>query len=157
MSPNACGNCTACCRVFAIPEFDKKAGDWCKHCDVGKGCKIYEKRPYRCAEFQCVWLQGKLKGDLLPDALRPDRCKVVFSATTNPKIMTALTMPGRPDAWKSPTVMKFIEFILRQGIAVAVGPPAADAQYLIRPDGSIRKINMTPPDADGMQWSKEEA
>lgn len=152
---NKCGSCTACCRVYSIPEFSKPAGPWCQHCTVGKGCKIYETRPARCADFQCLWLQSQEQDAAKPLApeLRPDRCKVVFAPSTNPKVMTAITMPGRPDAWKAPAVRELIDTINRVGMAVAVGPPAADAQLLIEPNGAVFKIRMTPPDKDGMQWS----
>ena len=151
---NNCGTCTACCRVYAIPEFAKPAGTWCDKCTVGKGCNIYPTRPQRCVDYACLWLQSqRQEGFALPPELRPDRCKVVFAPSTNEKIMTALTMPGRPDAWRSKVVMKLIARLNRAGLAVAVGPPAADAQFVIEADGSRRTVRMTPPDAEGMQWS----
>ena len=60
---NHCGTCTACCRVFAIPALNKPAGQWCQHCDIGVGCKIYNSRPQTCVEYECLWLQSQKRDD----------------------------------------------------------------------------------------------
>ena len=156
MTTNHCGTCTACCRVFAIPEMNKPAGKWCEQCDVGKGCKIYETRPSRCVDYECVWLQSRTRGDAahqLPDSLRPDRCKVVFSPTTNPRIIAACVLPGATDAWKRPDVKHLIDTLTFNDYAVAVAPPRSTLHLLIDKFGS-KQVEMTEPDADGMQWSK---
>jgi hypothetical protein len=150
---NRCGSCTQCCRVFAIPEFNKPAGKWCEHCAIGKGCKVYHERPARCVDFECLWLQADTRGQPLPAELRPDRCKVVFAPTTNERIMTAITMPGMPDAWQSKTVRGLIDRLLEGGIAVAIGPAAAQTQLVLHPDGTQRQVKMTEPDENGMIWS----
>ena len=89
---NNCGTCTACCRIFEIPELAKPAGKWCEHCEIGRGCTIYNERPAVCQEFECLWLLSQQRDDprehLAPE-LRPDRCKVVFSPSTNDRIMAA--------------------------------------------------------------------
>lgn len=151
---NKCGTCTACCRVYAIPEFNKPAGKWCEHCAIGKGCKIYATRPPRCVEYECFWLQSQTQGKPpLGPELRPDRCKVVFAPSTNDHIMSALTMPGRPDAWQAKVVRDLIDYLNRAGVAVAVGAPASRTQIMLSSDGSQRVVRMTEPDRDGMQWS----
>ena len=160
MSPpdvNHCGTCTACCRVYAIPDFAKPAGKWCDHCAVGKGCKIYATRPKRCVDFKCLWLlsQSQLSNKFGPE-LRPDKCKVVFAPSTNERIIGALTMPDRPDAWQGKAPLKLINQFLRAGFAVSIGPPAARKQLVLEPDGSRREVRMTEPDKDGMQWSIRE-
>lgn len=151
---NKCGTCTACCRVYAIPAVGTKAGEWCKHCDIGKGCKVYADRPPVCVEFACMWLQSQRHAPL-PIELRPDKSKVVFNMSTNPKIVTATTMPGAPDAWQKPAVMKLIKGLNAIGLAVTIGPPAALKQLLLGPDGSREVVEMTEPDENGMQWSKD--
>jgi len=153
---NKCGTCTACCRVYAIPEFKKPAGDWCQHCDTGKGCKTYGSRPARCVDFQCLWLASQSQGRAaLPVELRPDKCKVVFSPSTNDKIMTAITMPGYPLAWQTKIVATLIACLNRAGMAVAIGPPAADANIVVKPDGTAYRVKLSPPDENGMQWSEK--
>ena len=50
-----CGDCNMCCKLYSIhePKDFKKDYEWCKHCEVGVGCKIYESRPKHCKDFQC--------------------------------------------------------------------------------------------------------
>jgi hypothetical protein len=159
MTINECGSCTACCRVFAIPETSKPAGKWCDKCNIGKGCTIYETRPARCVDYECIWLQAKLRGDAqhkLPDSLRPDRCKVVFSPTTNPRIIAAMVMPGMTaNALQRDDVASLIHTLTANDFAVAVGEPNSLNHTLIDKFGS-KQVEMTEPDADGMQWSKNQ-
>ena len=37
--------CTACCKILKIRELNKPANTWCKHCNIGVGCGIYDSRP----------------------------------------------------------------------------------------------------------------
>lgn len=76
-----CGHCTACCLTHSVPEIKKEKGFWCPSCSIGKGCKVYQKRPESCREFQCLWLGGT--GD---DSFRPDRLGAVFSCTEDDKL-----------------------------------------------------------------------
>lgn len=156
---NHCGTCTACCRVFHIPEIDKPAGKWCQHCEVGVGCKIYDHRPTACQEFQCLYLQAQNRDDIrehLPGELRPDRCKVVFHPSTDPDVMAATTMVGSPGAWRRKPVKDLIDRLIMSGYRVAVGAPASLTRTLITSDGE-REQRMTPPDENGMQWNIPEA
>jgi hypothetical protein len=67
-----CGECTACCKTHGVREISKERGAWCPHCEIGKGCRLYEERPQGCREFRCTWLNG-LGG---PD-YRPDKINIV--------------------------------------------------------------------------------
>lgn len=153
---NHCGSCTACCRIYAIAEMpEKKAGDWCKHCDIGKGCKIYDQRPPTCVEFKCLWLLSQERNDLreqLAPELRPDKSKVVFAPSTNPLIMTATTLPGAPFAWGDSKVMAIISRLVNGGMAVVVGAPGSTRRKFISQEG-MREVQLTEPDRDGIQWS----
>jgi hypothetical protein len=152
-----CGSCTACCRVYAIPSLDKPAGKWCDHCAIGTGCKIYETRPELCIDFKCLWLQSRSREDRrehLPDELRPDRCKVVFSPTTNEEIMSAMVMPGQPDAFRKGAARRLIETMVKGGMRVVAGLPQATTKVMIDENGE-REVEMTEPDENGMQWSIE--
>jgi len=154
---NHCGECTACCRVFAIAEMaEKKAGDWCQHCAIGKGCKVYDARPQTCREFECLWLMSQKRADpreQLPAHLRPDKCKIVFSPSTNPSIMAATVLPGHGgDALKRKGVRELVEALVRGGGAVVVGEPAATKRVLIDRDG-WHPVRMTEPDEFGMQYN----
>lgn len=72
----SCGECTACCKFFAVPEVGKHGAEWCPRCVLGKGCTIYQDRPFACREFTCIWLNGK--GD---ESFRPDRLGVMIDTT----------------------------------------------------------------------------
>ena len=148
----ACGTCTACCRVYAIPELGKPAGEWCRHCDVGVGCKIYTERPNMCVNYSCFWLESQFNGVNLPVEMRPDKCKVVFSPTTNPEIMAGLTMKGYNDAWRKGSARKIIDLLLKAGLRVAVGAPTSTTKIMIDKYGE-KEVKMTAPDKNGMQWS----
>jgi uncharacterized protein len=155
MSHNHCGECNACCRVFEIPEINKPAGKWCEHCAISKGCTIYEDRPSMCVEFECLWLLSQRRMDpheQLGPELRPDRCKVVFSPSTNDQIMAATTMPGSPDAWRKPKVRALISTLVKGGGAVVAGSPRSTRRVMIDVNGP-REVYMTEPDENGMQWN----
>lgn len=60
-----CGDCNLCCKLPHIPKtyfkdttFEKKGFEWCKHCKIGKGCKVYEDRPKTCKTFECFYKVG---------------------------------------------------------------------------------------------------
>ena len=148
-----------CCRVYAIPQLDKPAGKWCQHCDIGKGCRVYETRPKLCVDYECLWLMSQSRDDprqrLAPE-LRPDRSKVVFSTTTDPTIMAAITMPGLSDAWRKGPARQLIGTLVKAGIRVSVGPPAARRRVNIDQHGE-HEVEMSEPDADGMQWSEPQS
>jgi hypothetical protein len=148
-----CGSCTACCRVYAIPAFNKPAGKWCDHCDIGKGCKAYETRPkHECADFQCLWLEMKSGGNNPADDLRPDRCKVVFSPTPRKGLISATTMPGHRDAFRKGAARRLIDGLIGSGMQVIVGPSLSTTKIMIDQFGE-RDIEMTEPDENGIQRS----
>ena len=68
----SCGGCTACCKTHSNGHFEKPAGTWCSKCNIGVGCREYNKRPDECKNFACLWLLGEF-----PDSFRPDRLKLV--------------------------------------------------------------------------------
>jgi len=73
MFERTCGNCTACCKTHSVPEVQSSSGKLCRNCIFGKGCSVYDDRPFACQRYSCVWLQGKGgEND------RPDRLKIVM-------------------------------------------------------------------------------
>ena len=155
---NHCGTCTACCRVFEIPEFKKPAGKWCEHCEIGVGCKVYDVRPERCADFSCFWLLSQSREnprDRMPLEMRPDKSKVVISPTTNENVMAFTNMPGAPFAHQRPDVMRLIGLLTSGGMAVVVGQPRSLRRTLFDKNGS-HEVRLTEPDADGMQFNIQE-
>jgi hypothetical protein len=68
-----CDTCTACCFTHAVTAIGKPGSEWCPHCKIGSGCRIYPDRPEQCHDFSCLWLQGWAN-----EQDRPDRLKVVL-------------------------------------------------------------------------------
>ena len=66
-----CDGCTACCMPLDIEEsgFSKPRGQWCQHCNIGRGCNIYTSRPLMCNEFRCQWLMGFGTNEQRPDKI----------------------------------------------------------------------------------------
>ena len=98
-----CGDCNLCCK---LPNIDngkfKKDYTWCKHCEIGVGCKIYPQRPKICKDFKCLWKAGMCDESLKPnkvgfyiipenDQSMIDACFTIYAETYRvdniPKIM----------------------------------------------------------------------
>jgi hypothetical protein len=63
-----CGSCTSCCTLLEVTEVGTAVNEWCKHCEAGQGCTIYDQRPQMCRSFSCAWLQGHLDDDWYPES-----------------------------------------------------------------------------------------
>ena len=63
-----CGECTLCCELWHIEEFDKPEGQKCKY-QGESGCNRYELRPEVCRGFYCLWKIGVLHADQRPDKI----------------------------------------------------------------------------------------
>ncbi len=95
-SGRACGSCTLCCKVYALPELEKPPGAWCKHCAPGKGCGIHDAAPEQCRLFFCLWMtDGKM-----PNEWRPDRARFVLSIYPQNGFVYGQVDPGSPGAWR---------------------------------------------------------
>jgi len=93
----SCGTCTMCCKVYAIRELNKPAGQWCVHAQRGSGCTIYDKRPDTCRLFHCMWLVDATLG---PE-WKPEKAHFVVALDLlGHEALTISLDPGRPDAWK---------------------------------------------------------
>jgi uncharacterized protein len=118
-SKRECGACTACCKTHAVVEIRKPPNEWCPHCAIGIGCKIYVERPQTCCEFQCAWLT-----DLrMPDELRPDKTRVVLSMPEE-KVIIANVDPGRPEATRKGLIGQVLDRAVDNGLLVVevIGP-----------------------------------
>lgn len=69
----SCGGCTACCKTHIDDRMKIIGGEYCDFCQVGRGCSIYERRPFGCQVYRCIWVCGK--GE---ESDRPDRLKIVI-------------------------------------------------------------------------------
>ena len=81
---NKCLDCNMCCKLPEIPNY-KKGYTWCKNCNVGNGCSIYNNRPQKCKDFYCLYYFQ------LTD-LKPNKCGFFIfperKESTEHKIMT---------------------------------------------------------------------
>jgi len=92
----SCGDCTLCCKTLGIAELGKPQGQWCPHCAIGRGCKIYADRPPSCREFNCLYLTEASLGE----GWKPSRSKIVLVAESDSNRLTAHVDAQRPDAWQ---------------------------------------------------------
>jgi hypothetical protein len=89
--PNACGECTLCCKVLAIKEFSKPKDEWCPHAVPKCGCAVYAARPPSCRQFKCGWLAHSF-----PPSLRPDKIHGLLMATSDGENLVVHEDPGYP-------------------------------------------------------------
>lgn len=110
-----CDGCTLCCMVLPVPWMDSKAGEWCPHCDIGVGCKLWDNGvPEDCKAFTCAYLQ--VNAD---PALRPDRCKVIFEKVDNTMFLGTMH-PHYNGAYKKKAVKREIQTMLKKGFSVVM-------------------------------------
>jgi hypothetical protein len=91
----SCGTCTLCCKILGITELSKPKDKWCPHCEIGRGCKVYDRRPAECSGFFCGYLQAPLAS-----YWRPDTAKMVVVAELDGNRLAVHVDPGRPVAWR---------------------------------------------------------
>jgi hypothetical protein len=94
MSARTCKDCTLCCKVMAIEQFWKPAGQWCGHCQPGKRCRIYDNRPTECQAFNCLWLVDPRLGA----HWKPSVSRLVL--TTSEDGIEIRCDPDTPAAWR---------------------------------------------------------
>jgi len=92
----SCTGCTMCCKLLRIEALDKPRLQWCTHCNIGVGCKIYEDRPTECRTFNCGYLTEAHIGD----HWKPAKSRMVISLATSANRMVVYVDPDRPDAWR---------------------------------------------------------
>jgi hypothetical protein len=105
-----CGECSLCCQLLYVPEVDKPAGEWCRHCKPGQGgCGIYEQRPPVCRDWICQWLNGNL-----PDYWYPLRSKLVLDNPPGTSILRIFVHPDCPDRWQEEPYYGDIHMLVRK-------------------------------------------
>ena len=120
IQPHNCGTCTYCCKLLGVLNL-KQPNVWCDHCDIGKGCIIYDKRPSDCVEFECLWL---IIQDM-PDSMRPDRCKVVMSSTKDGESVVVFVDPVYASILSKDNLLKseigrYIDKLVQKGLVIMV-------------------------------------
>jgi hypothetical protein len=71
-----CNECTLCCKLLPVKEFNKSANTRCTFQRAGKGCAIHNGRTYprSCRLWSCGWLIDPKASELA----RPDRAHYVI-------------------------------------------------------------------------------
>jgi hypothetical protein len=106
-----------------------------------------------CVDFTCLWLESYQHNAGMSLEKRPDRCKVVFSATTKEGIIAGTTMPGMENAWRRGPAKEIIDMMIKGGMRVVVGAPNSTTKTMIDKFGEST-VEMTEPDKNGIQWNK---
>jgi hypothetical protein len=118
-----CSGCTLCCSLLGIVELKKPVFTICKHCVIGKGCKIYEVRPQTCAGFYCSY---RISADL-PEYWNPKICGMVLHRDANggTDIISVICSNSAKHRWKQEPYWNDIKQIaadvhIRQGAYVRI-------------------------------------
>jgi hypothetical protein len=130
-----CGSCHMCCRVFPIPEADKLHTDWCAKLQIGKGCRIYERRPKPCRDFRCLWLLDESLGE----EWRPDTAGFVLS-DPDPWALLVTNDPDNPQAWRRPPYESRIRAWADEASARGFFAGVREAQTLLLLLGANEKV-----------------
>jgi hypothetical protein len=110
MTTRECGTCTLCCKVLGIGALGKPAGQWCPHCQPGKGCAVYETRPEECRTFLCDWLRNEALG---PE-WKPEKSKIVLASSG--KNIIAYVDPSSPMAWRKVPFFERLTSIMHKAL-----------------------------------------
>ncbi len=102
-----------CCKIMTVDEIAKPRNKWCPHCDIGKGCKIYETRPPSCRLFYCQFL----KEARFPDHWRPSRSRMVLIYNGDAMRLCVYVDTDRPDAWRKEPYYSELKTWARNGVA----------------------------------------
>lgn len=140
----ACGSCTLCCKVYALPELDKPPGVWCKHCTPGKGCSIHEFAPAQCQQFFCFWMSDAT----MPDDWRPDKARFVLSVFPLNGFLYGQVDPGSPGAWRKQPYYDRLRAMARTLLAQRrhVIMFSGEEATLVMPDDALPLGKMTAKD-----------
>ena len=137
VSERECGACTVCCKVLpvATKELKKTANVLCQHCDEGRGCRIYDRRPVVCRGFYCEWLLNSQ----IPATWRPDKSGIFIERIAREHIeeipkgyaddYAISFMLVRPDAIERPALLETIAHYVTRRIATFLTIPGP-AGYL---------------------------
>lgn len=114
-----CGGCTLCCKLVPVAMLGKKAGDRCQHQRSGKGCAIYDGRPFDCRTWACRWLASRddTGGMKRPDRahyvidMMPDQVRMTNNETGEIQLLEAVQVwldPAFPAARHDPALRAFM-------------------------------------------------
>lgn len=146
-APNgrACGDCQLCCKLVPVPVIEKPAGKRCQHARHGKGCMIYENRPFDCRSWSCRWLadRANTEGMSRPDRshfvidLVPDTVKMTETDGGKEHVISVLQVwvdPAFPAAAKGDELRGYMQHMAKEyGYATLIRWNARDAYCVFPP------------------------
>jgi hypothetical protein len=144
-SPRACGECSVCCTVGAVPELKKPPHTRCvfQHESPTGGCTIFgsPERPSVCTLFACAWLRGGGR-----DQDRPDRIGAMFTVNDIGGGIFSFAIETRPNALRTSAREMALDAARNlpfPTIAVAYGslPPNDRGDWVIIRDELVEKYH----------------
>jgi hypothetical protein len=132
----SCGSCTACCKIFDLPELNSPVGKLCRHCKPGKGCTIWNDRPAVCRKFYCGYMFMPQMGDIW----RPDKCGFVINIPPGKPNLMIIATGDIPFPWrKEPyfTGLKAISAIMFENNHNLIASNSLHS-FVITPDGETK-------------------
>jgi hypothetical protein len=137
-----CGGCTLCCKLLGVEEIETPPLGWCPHCDVGKGCTIYQHRPTECRQFDCEYLLDGALGE----HWKPSKCKMVVALEDGANPLVIHVDPSRPHAWRQEPfyseIRQWARAAAREGRQVIVWQ--GDRKIVISPDDAADPARAEP-------------
>lgn len=113
---NSCGNCTLCCKLLGVKELEKPYNKWCEFCTPGRGCNIYEQRPFSCKDFECGYLLSNL-----PIEFRPDNLHIIITGEAEKIGAIILHVdPNFPHSTESKNGKRLLELFSRNNKPVII-------------------------------------
>jgi hypothetical protein len=157
LSGRKCGECSLCCYVLSVPEIDKPAHSWCKHCRPGQGCTIYATRPQRCRGFVCNWLIDKS----IPEYWFPKRARIVIRLRReDDQLNLRLEVDHRfPNRWREEPYYSDIRRLAlvglkgEKGFRFSTRIHVGEREYLVLPH---REIDLSEESGVVVQMGKDE-
>ena len=136
-----CGECMVCCEYLPISSatLKKPAEVLCHNCVVNQGCSAYDTRPNVCRTWHCLWRRDAA----MPDELRPDKSKVIFSLVIydEPRSVfesahiTCMAMKSRDDH-AAPLVAAAMERYIDEGV-LPVWRSYGGGKTVVYPDAEL--------------------
>lgn len=133
-----------CCKLFRIEELDKPVGEWCRHCDIGRGCRIYDTRPEPCQGFNCGYLTLPMVGE----KWFPAKCRMIVNPSPDGTRIAVVVDNARPHAWRDEPYFSEIAAWAKHGVTkgIEVVVLAGGRGYRFTPQGVV---DLGPVEAGG--------
>jgi hypothetical protein len=127
LSPNPCGDCTACCTVLSVKELDKSPHSPCDHL-AGSGCGRYESRPGSCRNWSCLWLLGYILGE---QQHRPDLLGLILDVVVFSNATFIVAYEVWAGARTEPTASQLLDLIAANSKVCVISPARAMTYWKI--------------------------